>query len=135
MLRVRATPRLCICTRAGLRSRVAGRWGRGVELDGRCQGRGGVPRALPAPGALLRGFEEGGLAVGDPVWAAFEIGAEEVAHALCVFESLGVDGKGGKDLEDAVEQDPTTESGFAGGHCSQISAEFELFESFDQSRT
>lgn len=104
----------------------------GFELDGLALDGRGVPGALPAPGALLACFEELGLVVGDPFGAALEVCAEEVADAVGVLEGLDVDGEGGEDLEDAVEEDPAAEAGFAGGGIFEVGAELELLELVDE---
>jgi hypothetical protein len=80
----------------------------------------------------LGGFEVGGLAIGDPFWAALEVGAEEVADAVGVFEAADVDGEGGENLENAVEEDPAAETGFAGCSMFEVGSHFELFEFVDE---
>jgi hypothetical protein len=72
------------------------------------------------------------LAIGDPFWAALKIRAEEVADALCPFEIADIDGEGGKNLKDAVEEDPAAEAGFAGTDAFEVSVEFEALELVDQ---
>jgi hypothetical protein len=106
--------------------------GRGVEFCGSCLCRRGIPGTLPAPGAVLGGFEVGGLAVGDPFWAALEVGAEEIADAVGMFEAADVDGECGEDLENAVEEDPAAETGFAGCGVFEVGGHFELFEFVDK---
>jgi hypothetical protein len=106
--------------------------GRGVEFGGsRLCGRR-VPAALPAPGAVLAGFEVCGLPLGDPFRAALEVGAEEVAHAVCVFEVADVDGEGGEDLKNAVEENPAAETGFAGCNVFKVGGHFELLKFVDE---
>jgi hypothetical protein len=74
----------------------------GFELYG-CGLRGcGIPAALPAPRAVLAGFKVLGLPVGDPFGATLEVSAEEVAHAVGVFEALYVNGEGREHLKNAV---------------------------------
>jgi hypothetical protein len=76
--------------------------GCGIEFGWCGLDRCGVPAALPAPGALLAGFEVLDLTVGDPFWAALEVGAEEVADTVCVFEATDVNRQCRKDLKDTV---------------------------------
>jgi hypothetical protein len=83
---------------------------RGCGVDVR-----GAPWPLPAPAFDLRGFHVVGLAVRYPFRAALQVGAQEVADAVCISEAVDVYGERGEHLQDAVEQDPPAEAGIARG--------------------
>jgi hypothetical protein len=72
------------------------------------------------------------LPVCDPFGTAFEVGAEEVADVVGVFEAVDVDGYGGEDLQDGVEEDPAAEAGFAGCGGLEVGGHFELLEFVDE---
>jgi hypothetical protein len=80
----------------------------------------------------LVGFEVLDLAVCDPLRAALEIGAEEVADAIGVFEALDVDGEGRENLEYAVEEHPAAKACFSGCRILEISGHLELLELVDK---
>jgi hypothetical protein len=64
-----------------------------------------------------------------------DVGAEEVADAVGVLYALDVDGECGENLEDAVEEYPAAEAGFAGGCEFKVGCHLKLLEFVDEGRT
>lgn len=64
-----------------------------LELGRRRLSRSWVPATLPTPRTLLAGLEVLSLTVCDPFRTAFEVSAEEVTNAVCVFETWDVNGQ------------------------------------------
>lgn len=82
---------------------------------------------------MLTGFEEVGLAVGDPFGTAFQVGAEEIAHAFCMFETLDIDGECREELHDAIEEHPPAETSFAWCDILEVGGEFKFFKLINES--
>jgi hypothetical protein len=105
---------------------------RRLQLHGRGMCRRGIPAALPAPGALLAGFQERGLPAGDPLGAALEVGTQEVADAVGMLEGMDVDGEGRQDLQDAVDEDPAAKTGLARCGVLEVCGHLKLLEFVDE---
>lgn len=67
-----------------------------------------------------------------PLGTALEVGAEEVANAFRVLQTLDVDRKGGQHLQYGIEKSPPAKTSFAWCDVLEVGGQFELLEFVDQ---
>jgi len=67
-----------------------------------------------------------------PLRAALEVGAEEIADAFRVLQTLHVNGEGGEHLQSTIEKNPPAKTSLAWRDVLEVGGQFELLELVDQ---